>query len=95
MKCAICHKELIPDEDDVLQLRIGHLATGEDEDFVARQDVDYFHSGCFGGIEFPTEQEAKELEACLDRGCPECGAKISAGTTHVCGIVPKVIRKEE
>jgi len=39
------------------------------------------------------EPYTDEELAIINKVCPRCGDKIPEGTTHRCGIVPRVVRK--
>jgi len=54
-KCGICHKEIVPDKDEVIQTRLGYVTGGEYQDFFPRTDIEYYHSRCFDKVEFPPE----------------------------------------
>ena len=56
MKCGICHKEIVPDKDKVIQIRRGHITSGEYQDFIPREDIEYDHSSCFSKVEYPPKE---------------------------------------
>jgi len=55
-KCGICHKEIVPDKDEVIQIRRGHITSGEYQDFIPREDIEYDHSSCFSKVEYPPKE---------------------------------------
>ena len=57
MDCGICHEKIVPDKDSVIQVRQGHITGGEYQDFIPRTDIEYYHSGCYDGVEYPPRKE--------------------------------------